>query len=89
MINVAKAKIDPAQIFAHPADVLHEASLTREEKIDILKSWEYDECELSVAEEENMRGSNGHANCLDEILQCLRALHADETGSRSIDTKHG
>lgn len=90
MIDINRAKLDPASVFHHPADVLNESGLTRLEKIDILKRWAYDEREMAVAEEENMTGVNGDTNnTLDEILKCLLVLGKDSDDPSSPPTKQG
>lgn len=78
MIDVNKAKFDPSSIFLNPEEVLTEESLSREEKILILRQWEYDARQLAVAEEENMGG--GSPNMLAEILETLNKLEAEKTG---------
>lgn len=89
MIDLEQAKIDPARVFKRPSDVLHEKTLTREQKIDILQRWEYDERAISVAEEENMHGTNNnrHTHLLEDILKALQHLHAAD--HQSTSTKHG
>jgi hypothetical protein len=86
-MDIEKILTDPADAFACPADVLSEASLTREQKIKILRRWEYDARELQVAEEENMGG--GPPDMLDEVLKALRHLHAEVHRDRSPPTKQG
>ena len=53
-IDIEKAKLNPSSVFKRPADVL-KTTFSREEKIDILRRWAYDEREMAVAEEENMQ----------------------------------
>lgn len=79
-MDVKKAMLDPVSVFKCPEDVLLEQSLTREEKIKVLRRWEYDARELEVAEEENMGG--GPPDILDEVLRTLHRLQAN------IDTEH-
>lgn len=75
MIDVEKAKLDPTSVFAHPRDVLADKSLTREQKIDILRRWAYDAREIEIADEENM-GGRPIDDPLDEVLKCLKELGA-------------
>ena len=85
------AKFDPASIYKKPKDILNDDSLSRQEKIDILKRWAYDEREKSVADEENMLcvGSDIN-NRLDEILNSLIKLGVDSDQDESPPpTKHG
>ncbi len=80
--------LDPTAVFRGPEDVLQRDELTREQKIEILRRWEYDELELQFAEEENM-GSEQTSDILDRVLQALRALNAGPDSEHSPPTKHG
>ena len=86
-MDIEKAMLDPDSIFASPDDVFGEQSLTREQKIKILRRWEYDARELEVAEEENMGG--GPPDKLDEILKVLHRLDAEVDIDHSPPTKQG
>lgn len=66
-----EALSNPASVFASPKNVL-ESDLAREQKIRVLRQWEYDEREREVAEEENMGG--GEADKLSGILKALDQL---------------
>ena len=87
-IDLRKAMLDPALVFRGPEDVLQRDELTREQKIEILRSWKFDALELQVAEEENM-GSEQPSDILDRVLQALHALNAGPDLERSPPTKHG
>ena len=90
MVNLNLAKIDPASIFKSPHDVLHDDTLTKKDKIDILQRWAYDEREIAVAEEENMISCDQkHQIILDEILQTLLELGVRSDQSKSPPTKQG
>ncbi len=52
MIDVQKAMLDPTMVFEDPMDVVANAELTRDQKIEILRRWEYDARQLEIAEEE-------------------------------------
>ena len=82
-----KAMFDPGSVFANPDEIFDEQSLTREQKIRILKRWEYDARQLAVAEEENMAG--GPPNMLEGILHVLHRLDAEINTEKSPPTKHG
>ena len=86
-MNIKQAMLDPTSIFACPSDVCDEQSLTRGQKIKILRRWEYDARELQVAEEENMGG--GPQDVLDEVLMALHRLDADVDTEHSPPTKQG
>ncbi len=91
MVNLEVAKIDPASVFKTPHDVVDETTLSRSEKIDILRRWAYDEREMSVAEEENMQSAadNDHSIILDEILHSLIELGVDKDQDSPPPTKQG
>jgi len=57
-IDLDKARLDPAAVFAAPEDVLTCEALSRQQKIDILRRWQYDANEVSVAVEEGMAGDD-------------------------------
>ena len=77
---------DPSLAFENPEAVL-EADLPREQKVEILKRWEFDMRELSVAEEENMGGGES-SSLLSRVRRALRTLEAPAPPS-GAGTKHG
>ena len=90
MIDIDKALLDPATVFKSPDEVLNSEELSREQKIEILRRWEYDARELQVAEEENMIGAN--ADILGQIMRALLQLdEKSEVGrlERSHSSKQG
>lgn len=89
MVDIEAAKLDPASHFHKPSDILLDASLSRHQKIDLLRRWAYDERELAVAEEENMSGADSSNNILDEILKCLLELGIEGDETQPPPTKHG
>lgn len=86
-MDIKKALLDPTSIFTRPEDVLAEASLSREQKIEILRRWEYDARELEVADDENMGG--GSPDVLDRVLDALRRLDAEADLEKTPPTKQG
>lgn len=64
---------DPSSSYEFPQDVLLDERLSREEKIVVLKQWAFDERELEVAEEENMRGDSAPL-VLDQIMIILHQI---------------
>jgi hypothetical protein len=86
-MNIEQALLNPSREFSCPADVFREPSLSREQTIKILRQWEYDARELSVAEEENMAG--GPPSAFDQILAALHLLHAEFDTEHSPPTKQG
>lgn len=76
--RVAKALLNPAAVFRSPEQVEHDPTLSREDKLAILESWEEDARELAVAEEENMGG--GEPSRLAEVAAARARV---EDGSAS------
>jgi hypothetical protein len=54
MVDVEKALLYPGLVFKTPQELLANNELSREQKIEILRRWEYDVRQLQVAEEEGM-----------------------------------
>jgi hypothetical protein len=79
-VDLAAAMLDPARVFATPEEVVAHPALTRAQKIEILRRWEYDAAELAVAREEGMPGDD--ESLLHRVLQALDEL----TGG--VDVEH-
>lgn len=86
-MRIERAFIDPGAVFRSPRELLECADLSHEQKVELLRRWEYDVRELQVAEEENMPGRMPVA--LDEILHALRELGAEPDPAHSPPTKQG
>ena len=71
-VDLEQALQDPASVFATPEEVAAHPGLTREQKIEILRLWEYDAAEAEVATEEGMPG--GDDGLLQRILRALDGL---------------
>jgi hypothetical protein len=84
--EVERALDDPAAVFDTPESVLA-ADLSRDQKIEILRRWEFDMRELLVAEEENMAGGESSA-LLSRVRQALQSLRVASAPSGPA-TKHG
>ena len=65
---------NPSAVYEQPANVLDDVSLTDQEKLKILDSWEHDARELQIASEENMDGAQ--TDLLDEVIEAKRKLGA-------------
>ena len=87
-LDLETARIDPAAVFASPDEVVDRSDLSREQKIEILRRWEYDARELLVAEEENMTGPDTGA-LLDSVLSALESLGAGPDSESPAPTKQG
>ena len=78
---------DPASIFATPEDVLDRADLTKEQKIEVLRRWEYDASEVAVAEEEGM--VDGKPLMLRRVLLALDKLTGGFDVEHTAPAKQG
>jgi hypothetical protein len=85
--DLEKALLDPAGVFKTPGDVVQKSDLSRDQKIQILRRWEYDARELQVADEESMTGPQ--TTSLDAVLAALRSLGAASDVDRAAPTKQG
>ena len=86
MIDVKKAMLDPTMVFKDPQEVVAAAELTRDQKIEILRRWEYDARELEVAEEEAGMAVR-HPDMFDRVLQALQTLGIEHDTEHSPPTK--
>jgi len=87
MIDFEKALLDPGLVFKTPQELLANNELSREQKIEILRRWEYDVRHLQVAAEESMEGPQPVQ--LEAVLEALRAIGAAADPERSAPTKQG
>ena len=85
--RLAKAMIDPAAIYEAPEDVLEDENLDDAERIEILRRWNYDACELSVAEDEGMTGPGD--GLLQRILLALDRLGVEIDREMTPSTRQG
>jgi hypothetical protein len=87
MTDIEKALLNPVSVFRTPQEVLEAKDLSRDQKIEILRSWEYDARQLQVAEEENMVGPR--INMLDRVINALRRLDPELNLDKSAPIKDG
>ena len=81
-------RLDSRRDRVRPRDLATDPSLSRAERIRILREWRFDEVERMVAEEENMGG--GEPSRLDEVDAALFDLGAGSSrDSTPTATKHG
>jgi len=88
-MDVKKALLDPGAVFSRPDEVIANADISREQKIEILRRWEYDIRQLQVADEESMTAPKPERITLDVVLGALRALGAPADAEHSAPTKQG
>jgi len=89
MKDIEKALLNPAMVFKNPLEVVDSGDLSREQKIEILRRWEYDVRELQVADEESMTAPKPEAVTLDIVLKALHAVGAPPDVERTAPTKQG
>lgn len=87
-LRQARPLPDPALSTASPQEILHHPALTRKEKIELLRSRQYDAAEIAVAEEEGMQGPENDP--MRDILLALAQLVDHEADEPVAPTKqHG
>ena len=86
MIDVKKAMLEPTMVFKDPKEVVANTELTRDQKIEILRRWEYDARQLEVAEEE--AGMAVHRpEIFDRVVQALHTLGVERDTENTPPTK--
>jgi hypothetical protein len=86
-IDVERALFDPASVFVSPEALLDHPDLSIDQKIEILRRWEYDAAEVAVAVEEGM--PNGEDDLLRRILLALERLSSIDPDKVSPTKQHG
>ena len=86
MMDVNKAMLDPTMVFEDPNDVVANVELTRDQKIEILRRWEYDARQLEVAEEEAGMAVR-RPDMFDRVVQALHALDVKRDMEHTPPTK--
>jgi len=86
MIELKKAMLDPSMVFKEPKDVVANVELTRDQKIEILRRWEYDARQLEVAEEEAGMAVR-RPDMFDRVVQALHALDVKRDMEHTPPTK--
>ena len=85
--RLAKAILDPQSVLDTPQDVLTDEHPTISQRIENLRRWEYDACEVSVAEDEGMLSRDGEM--LQQILNALQELVGEINTDETPPTKQG
>lgn len=86
--DLARSLLDPGSVFASPEDLVAHEGISKEQKIEILRRWEYDASEQCVAVEEGM--PDGESDLLRRILLALDRLTGGVDVERVGPTKqHG
>ena len=71
MIEFEQALKNPAAAFEEPEAILRVRDLSRDQKVKLLRQWEYDALQLEVATEENMPSAAGEGSRLAAWRRCL------------------
>ena len=85
-IDLDHALTSPTSVFRRPEDIVEHPTLTRAQKIDILRRWIYDATELAVAENEGMSG--GEAAEIDVVMAALDRVAGGSGIEHTAPTKH-
>ena len=75
-VNLERALNDPADLFESPDAVVYHPTLTREQKIQILNSWQLDASRLEASEGEGMAGED--APMLHRVRIALAAVMQEQ-----------
>ncbi|MFQ5551877.1 MAG: hypothetical protein ACE5FJ_11640, partial [Gemmatimonadales bacterium] len=78
--------LDPTMVFEDPMDVVANNELTRDQKIEILRRWEYDARQLEIAEEEAGMAVR-RPEMFDRVLQALHTLGVERDIEHTPPTK--
>jgi hypothetical protein len=79
--SVEEKKVNPSVSYNHPSDVVSDQTLTRDEKIAILREWHYDAVRLQESASENMTG--GEPDRLRSVSNAL--LELDVSPAAELD----
>lgn len=82
---------DVSERYAHPEEILHDQSLTKDQKVEMLKEWEQDLRQLMVASEENMAGTvtGQPAESLQAVSEALSKLDVGDDSTNKSPAKTG
>ena len=70
--DLDRALVNPASVFAAPAEVVHDPSLSMDDKREILRRWAWDEWLLEVEADESP--ATGQPSRYDEVKSALLML---------------
>jgi hypothetical protein len=75
-VNMKTAILDPAAVFNEPEEIVEHPELSTDQKLQLLRQWERDALNLSVAEGEGMAG--GEESRLRRVRHAIDALDPSE-----------
>jgi hypothetical protein len=85
--DIDRALFDPGSVFESPESVLTHKGLSKQQRIDILRLWEYDVSETCVATEEGM--PDGQGDLLNRIIVALGRLAEIDLDKVGPTKQHG
>jgi len=65
---------DPPAAFSSPSQIVNSTDFTKQQKIELLRRWEYDAEQLQVAEGEGMASDGNEPATLGQVLEALKSL---------------
>ena len=80
---------DVASHFAKPADIVRDPGLAHEQKVKLLRQWDYDLQLLLTATEENMPGSENTAEKVRDVHKALAELGESSESQAPQSSKVG
>ncbi len=86
--QLTQAMLDPSSMFSSPMAIVGDEHLSTDQKIDLLRRWEYDAREMQVADEEGFPAREP-GSLLDTIIIALHRLGAGPDIEHSPPTKQG
>ena len=86
MIDEKQAMLNPTSVFKDPTEVVSDEHLSHDQKIEILRSWQYDAHQLEVAEEEAGMAVR-RPDMFDRVLQALHTLGVELDKEHTPPTK--
>ncbi len=89
-MDIKQALLHPEEMFLTPKEVLDHPEFTKEQKIEILRSWAYEVNECTTAEEEGMVCEDVDEPVhLDEIHAAIHELIGTGDVEHIVPTKQG
>lgn len=65
---------DPPAAFNLPAQIVNSSDFTLEQKVELLRRWEYDAEQLQAAQGEGMPSDRNEGDMLEKVLTALKSL---------------
>lgn len=65
---------DPPAAFDSPSQIVNSSELSKKQKVELLRRWEYDADQLQTAESEGMESDHVDTGVLAKVLAALKDL---------------